>query len=226
MNLLQVDGIVLKALPFKDYDKIITLFTPQEGVVSLFVKGSKKKALELSSLTTPFTAAEYLYTQGKTGMGKLQEGKLLNQHLALRNSLVFLQAADCLSKAIVTSQWPGKPAPQLYSLFRFFLEKIPEATFPLSLSSSFLLKILKHDGLLQIQPSCCLCQIPIKEGFRLRGERFCSSHRAEGAIFFSEDEETIVSFLAHCRSIAALSSLPLEDSFFQKIFCLFEQAVS
>ena len=41
----KVEGIVLKTVPFKENDRILTLYTPQQGVMSLYVQGlSKKKA--------------------------------------------------------------------------------------------------------------------------------------------------------------------------------------
>lgn len=222
---MHVEGIVLKAVPFKEYDKIITLFTLQEGLLSLFVRGSKRTSLQVAALTTPLTAAEYLYSPGKSSLGRFQEGSLLNQHFQLRESLSFLEAADQLSKAICASQWPGKPAPHLYFLFRTFLEKLPSTSSPSSLVASFFLKILKHDGVLQDHSFCSLCQSPLHDGFRIGGERFCRTDAPSEALFFSSAEEKSLSFLTHSRSLATLASFGVDNDFFKKLSLLFYQAI-
>ena len=45
-------GIILKAVPYKDFHRIITLFSPEQGLVSLFVRGAfnRKKGAEVRRL--------------------------------------------------------------------------------------------------------------------------------------------------------------------------------
>lgn len=224
-NFIHTEGIVLKCMPFKEYDKIITLFTPEEGLLNLFVKGSRRSLLELIALTTPFTAAEYLYSKGNSTLGRFQEGALLNQHLKLRDSFSCLQAAEQLSCAISTSQWPGKPSPQLYMLFRLFLEKLPLVSFPSSLVAAFLLKILKADGSLQSDPLCSICHSAVEESFRFRGERFCRLDAPPEAFFFTPHEESLFSLLAHSRAFSDFLSLQIDPILFKKIFNFFEQTI-
>ena len=47
MNEEKTEGIVLKAIPFKENDRILSLFTPDRGVMSLYVRGLSKKSLPL-----------------------------------------------------------------------------------------------------------------------------------------------------------------------------------
>ena len=215
----QAEGIVLHAIPFKEYDKILTLFTPTTGLLKLFFKSSRRFSFIQNALTTPLTVGEYLYAQGRKDLHHFRDGTILHQNLALRNNLETLQTAEKLAHAIYQSQWPGKASPQLYLLFRTFLEKIPESPHPDTLYAAFLLKILKHEGMLQHFPSQ-------EETYRYGGECVSTNAAPVGAHRFTQDEEREFTFLTHSRSFQELSSYPLAEGSKTKIETLFDQALA
>ena len=85
---------------------------------------------------------------------------MIDEHLILRNKLSSLQAAGQLAQAILHSQLPGKPTPQLYLLFRAYFKQIHAFEDPANLIVSFKLKLLKHEGLMALSPTCSLCDAP------------------------------------------------------------------
>lgn len=215
----QTEGIVLHTTPFKEYDKILTLFTPRMGLLKLFAKGSKQGFFAQNGLTSPLTIGEYLFTQGREGLHNLRDGAILSQNLALRNKLETLQAAEKLVQALYKSQWPGKSAPKLYSLLRLFLEKLPCTEDPQTLSSAFLLKILKHEGQFQHNPSQ-------GQTCRYGGECYTPDLAPFGALFLSAEEENSLFFMLNCRSLQRLLSLSISTELASKIDILFEQVFS
>ncbi|NGX38063.1 MAG: DNA repair protein RecO [Chlamydiae bacterium] len=140
------EGLVLRSLDYKDRQKIITLFTPTCGIISLIVKGITRKKTHLLTLTSPFTQAEYHFSIRRSDLYTFRDGTLLNTHHTLRQSLSTIEGASVLAKALLTSQLPGKPAPALYRLTLTYLKHLPAFTDPTSLTTSFHLKLLKHDG--------------------------------------------------------------------------------
>lgn len=136
------EGITLHMIPFKNSDQIITLFSP-EGVLKLFCHRGKSK-----QRFTPLMKVEAVYKDSGNELFPCQEISLLNSYQALRNNLTHLQVACDLLKTINASQFLGKPAPLLYQLLTFYLDKIPLIENPFVLSASFKLKVLKHEGLL------------------------------------------------------------------------------
>ena len=210
----QVEGIVLQAVPYKDYDRILTLFAPT-GILKFFVKIRKRDYLHFAALTSPWTRIELQYTLGRKDLHRVQEGTILAQNLCLRDSFANLTAADTMSQALLRSQWQGKAAPQLYSLFRLFLENLPISTAPSTYASAFLIKTLAHEGMLQLstpQPSC-----------RYGGEQYHPSHAPPGYLTFSADEELLFSQLAVSRSLSHIGALTLPAELHTKIATLFGQ---
>lgn len=142
----RAEGIVLKTFDYKDNERISTVLTKDEGVITLIAKGIKYN--NKISLTTPFCQAEFLFIKGKSELFKLQDGTIINDHSFLRNSLLHLQAAADMVKHILKSQLPGKPAPQLYNLLLAYLNKLPFFKDTTPLTCSFYLKLLTHEGVL------------------------------------------------------------------------------
>ncbi len=152
--MIKTEGIVLHSFDFKENQKIVTLFTEDAGKICLIMT---KKTGNLG-LTTPFSKGEYIYTKGKSDLYRFYDGTVLDNHILLRSSLVHLQAAGELTNAILRSQMPTKPAPLLYALLKTYLFQIPGFPDPTPLLCSFYLKLLKHEGILNLDdlPEICL----------------------------------------------------------------------
>ena len=56
----KVDALVLRSANYRDDDKILTLFTLQQGKVTAAAKGVKKAGAKLKFAAQPFCFAEYV----------------------------------------------------------------------------------------------------------------------------------------------------------------------
>jgi DNA repair protein RecO (recombination protein O) len=213
-TLIRSEAIVLQGIVFKEYDRILTLFAPH-GLFKLFAKGTKRDYFHFAALTTPLTLAEFHYTQGRKDLHRLYEGSVLNQNIHLRERYETLMAAERLVAALLHSQWIGKPAPKLYHLFSLFIGHLSAVKDPYLLVTAFLLKILAHEGVLHLDTPCST--------HRYGGERYPSSEAPPGALFFSQEEETLLTQLTLCRSLAQFSYYQQNKEFQTKIELLFEQ---
>lgn len=223
MNDLQSTvGIVLQAIPYREYDKILSLFTPQ-GILRLFVKGTHKNYVIDPSFTAPLVKGEYIFRNTYSSLARLEEATLLSSHAFLRNSLENLEGGLALAQAIIKSQSQGKSAPELFALFSTYLETIPKA--PETLVTSFFLKILKYEGLWQQELSCLECKIKLEETWRQGGALFCKTCAPPEVLFFSSEEEKQLTFLAHCRSLNEICQFSCPKEFRQKVTLLFECAL-
>lgn len=215
-NIFQVEGIILQSLPFKEYDRILTLFTPQ-GILKLFAKGKK----QFNPLISPLTRGDYFFIQGRNELHKLCEGSIISQNIKIRDSYENLNTAFFIIDALLRSQWPGKAAPQLYHLFSLFLQHIPKAKDPESLKVVFLIKIMKHEGILQTGSTCSVCEKGA--AYRYGGESFCAQHAEKEACFFLPDEEALLLKIAGCLSMEQLTTESYLSAFLEKIITLFAQ---
>lgn len=197
MQHISTKAIVLRTLPFKENQKIITVFSEDLGMASIIMKkiGSHKtNPIVFSEL---FCEAEFVCAKKNSDLLTFCEGEILNLHLPLRSQLSYLKTALSFATALLRSQMPGKPSRALYALLSSFLRQIPCAPNLQSLLNCFYLKILIHEGL--YHPSS-----PAKE-------------RKAGEEYFSFEENSMIAAIASTRNFSKLGELLSPDLLSQKI---------
>ncbi len=210
-------GVLLQAIPYLGRKRILKVFTPEEGLVTLMAKASLS-----SAFSAPFCIAEWVFLKGSREIHSLQDASLIDGLLDLKKDFATLSAAGSMAQDLLRSQLPGKKGNALYSLLCACLAKLPTFANPQILAASFRLKLLVHEGLLSLQPDCSVCGAPAS---RLQqGESFCSSHAPHtGFSFSSSDWETLL-HLAYSRQFSQLQNLPAAPV--QQIELLFRERIS
>lgn len=225
MQLHHTEGIVIQAVAFRDYDQIVTLFTPDNGLVKAILKGSNRKGRKSGGPCSPLTRIELSWTDGKGEIGRGEEFFTTHHYAALRQNLVLLEAGCDLLRAIQQSQFVGKASPDLYKLLLYYLDKLSTSPDPAVVTASFRLKLLKHEGLLSIPFHCFACQEPLKDAFYHSGAVFCAKHRPPMGILLSMDETTLMESLANCQSYSSLVKIILTPSLSKKITTFFSECL-
>lgn len=205
----RTEGVILTTLDFQDYDQILKVFTPENGIVKFIFKRAKSQKTRQGAILAPLSRAEFHYVRGKGEFHKCREVCMLNPHLSLRQELTWLQTGCEMLQIILQSQMEDKPAPALYKLLISYLEKIPLMTDPHVLISSLRLKVLRHDGLYRIGGVCERCEQPLKAFHAIGGETFCEEHAPLHAIAFGESETDLLEHLAFCQTFSQLKDISL-----------------
>jgi DNA repair protein RecO (recombination protein O) len=222
MSFFQTNAIVLQAIKYQDYNQILTLFTPELGLIKLLVKGALSSRQGKGSHTTPLNLIDLVCKKGNGELYLCREVSVKNNHPRLRETLPCLEAACDILKALTTSQMPNKPAPDLYRLLVSYLEKMPSAQDPWAFAASFRLKILRHDGLFGLGTDCAVCQIPLLHHYVGMGESYCQEHAEDIHLVLSDEEAKTILNLAHCRSFRWLQSIAIENHVKDKVQTLFQ----
>ena len=89
---VKTEGIVLQSIDYKDNDKLLTLFSPSLGKITVGAKGVKKPKAKLSFATQPFCFAEYVLAE-KGGRYTLTGAYLHESFFALRYDVTRFYAA-------------------------------------------------------------------------------------------------------------------------------------
>lgn len=207
MEIKKCEGIVLHKIKYGEYDQILTVFTREEGLIKLICKGASSRKKNGADL---LMRAEFFYLPRQSSLMTCRELTQINANLQLRKSLACLEGACAMAKAILASQCEQKPAPQLYELFICYLERLPLAPQPEALVASFLLKILRHEGLFGLTPHCSVCLQDLIEHHIFNGESYCRQDRPPQAITLSPFEAETLFVLAFSRSFACIEQHHLQ----------------
>ena len=147
----RAEGVVLRAIPYQDSHHITTVFTGERGLISLFVRGTHRSRHFSHAVVTPLTRAEFVFgVKENKDLFRFRDAAVIDQHLNLRGDYATLEMACEMAQTLLSTQMQWKPAPQLYQLFLAYLAHTHQTNNRDALLSSFLLKVLKHEGMLAL----------------------------------------------------------------------------
>jgi recombinational DNA repair protein (RecF pathway) len=135
-------GLLLQAIPYLSNKKILKVLTP-EGIMS-FISGKKN----LTSLTTPFIWAEWVFTRSKKEIFPLNDGTMLDDLASLKENYGRLSAAGQIANDLLKTQMPGKDASEPITLALACLRKLSLFSETKVLVAAFRLKLLHLEGLI------------------------------------------------------------------------------
>lgn len=225
MELQKSEGVVLHALKYGDYDQILTVFTREEGLIKLIVKGAYRNQNK-GSFTAPLTQAEFIYSKRQSSLFHCREKSVVNYHLSLRESLECLEGACAMVKSLQATQVELKPAPLVYELFTCYLDRLPHTLQVKNLVSSFQLKLLRHEGLFGLTPQCSLCNIDLLTHYVVQGESFCETHKPLGNISLTPFEAQALFTMAFSRSLTLIEESEMDLNLKSKVDWLFESLIN
>lgn len=222
-----IPGVVLQSLPSGKTHAIITLFTPL-GLFVFFAKEGLSVYSDFRDALLPITLGTYTLAHVPPKMRTLVQAELREPFSAIKSTYSCLDAAGKIIRAILKSQWQEKPAPKLFALFLNFLHRLTASKNPDLFSSTFLIKLLQHEGVLDFSSICAHCKerIVSREFCRFEGRVFCSNHAPETAVLLDYQEERILHALAYARQfqeLLDLSEFPVALS--EKIQLIFDSAM-
>lgn len=220
--IISTEGIVFRVIPFGDYDQIVSVFTPEAGVVKVMQKGQFVKGKKKKGGCMPLTKVELLYREKEGEIFSCHEMHSIDTFPSLRKSFNVLEAGCDLLQVVQSSQFVGKSAPALYALLCYYLNKISAMTHPELLLASFRLKVLKHDGWIALPFSCSTCgRLLQQEVFMQECEGYCLLHKPSGVVKWSAEELYIVYRLTESQSFQEIASLEISSSLHSKIIRFF-----
>jgi DNA repair protein RecO (recombination protein O) len=99
MKLIKLKGIVIKEVPYKDNDKIITILTDSLGKISCLAKGSKKTNSPLLASSQYLVYSEFVLYKG-TKFYHVNNASMINMFYDLRVDFDKLEIVFSLTKLI------------------------------------------------------------------------------------------------------------------------------
>lgn len=202
------EGIALKSVDFRENKRIVTIFTADHGLITVFMASIKTP--QRLNLSSPLTRADWQLKPGRNDLWKFLDASILDLHMPIRQDLNRLQTARYLLSQILETQMPHKPAPALYALLRAFLNRLKTTPNPSALRLAFHLKLLLHEGLLSLDPSCATCHANPANHFQT-GLFYCPSCKPPRSAGLTSDQHEILHNLAITRSFQDLEQIDCKE---------------
>lgn len=222
-QLKETKGLVIRSFEYGEYDKILHIFTPHEGMMHLIAKGAMRPRNRGSLPTEPLTLAHFYYKEKPhPKLHQCIEVVPINPHLFLRRGIDKLDCACQMALAIGQTQMSHQPAPLLFQLFCYYLKKLEESRNPHAILASFRLKLLRHDGVFCLPACCTVCAEPLGKFWFYGEATYCQKDAPPPAEFFSEEDVLLLVKLTNATNFEEVESIGISEKLMQKITVFFK----
>ncbi|MCD7728417.1 MAG: DNA repair protein RecO [Clostridia bacterium] len=163
---LKVNALMIRAVDYGENDKILTLFSAENGKISAGIKGVKKAGAKLKFAAQPFCFAEYILS-AKGGRYTVINASESESFYDLRCDINKFYAASSLCEAVSVLTFEEDAAPELFTLSLKTLSDMCTGDEGFALVS-FLSRALALSGYGFSLGSCGVCGSPLDGGSVLK----------------------------------------------------------
>ncbi len=171
----KLSGIVLGGVNFGENDRILNIFTLEQGVVSAKIKGVKKAGAKLKFASEPFCFAEFIFLK-KGNMRTVIGASLIDSFYPVREDIKRYFCAGAVVEFIKRFYKEEMVSEQTFLLCISALKSLTYGDNPLTALINFLSQALKDAGYALYLNGCALCEGEIENrvffDYR-RGAFFC-----------------------------------------------------
>jgi len=159
-------GINLKGMPLGEYDRLLTILTPELGVIRAVAPGARKHKSQFAGRSGLFVVNQLLIAQGRN-LDKITQAQTLESYPGLSANLTKLTASQYLAELVLLQALSDQPQGELYELLREHLRRLENA--PLHTIMAHLTQAVFHllvlAGLAPQVQLCCITQQPLTPDF-------------------------------------------------------------
>ena len=150
-------GIILKALPMGEADRLVTVLTPESGLVRAIAPGARKHKSRLGGRTGLFVINELLLSKGKS-LDKIIQAETVRSFPALSADLGRLTASQYLSELVLCEAVSEVPQAELYGFIVALFERLEQLQSAQVLAelAQAVVHLLRLGGVAPEVYQCCL----------------------------------------------------------------------
>ncbi|MFN9174971.1 MAG: DNA repair protein RecO [Synechocystis sp.] len=195
----QTQGIVLKGTPFGEADRLLTIFSPDYGLIRAIAPSARKPKSSLRGRTEVFVMNDFLIATGKS-LDRIMQAETQQSFPGLGQDVCKLAAGQYLIEVILALAIEGNAQAQLYGLFMEHLRRLAEESQPETLYAHLAQALFHCLALEGFAPQLHRCA--------LSGEMIAPNfHDAQWRIGFSSELGGIVTLPANTNQPISLKRL-------------------
>lgn len=125
----QATGIVLKGMPLGEADRLVTLLTPEFGLIRAVVPGARQYRSPLRGRSELFVVNQLLIARGRS-LDKITQAETLKSYPGLSRDLGKLAAAQYLAELVLSLALSEQPQIEVYELLNEHLRRLESLSLP------------------------------------------------------------------------------------------------
>ncbi len=110
---VKTTGLVLKTTDIRDNDKVLTVLSPDFGLMSIFANGIRKIGHRNAAACSPLCFSEFTLNRGSKGAYTVTEANVNEMFYELRSDILKLSVAQYIAEICMFFSDEGDPAAEL-----------------------------------------------------------------------------------------------------------------
>lgn len=161
MSALNTPGLVLRHADYGDYDRMVTLFTPENGRLDAIARGCRRAKSPLVNAVEPFTSGIYqLYS--RRGRMSIDQCEIKENFYPLRTDYDRLVHGAYWLRLLEATVVPDVPAAELFLISLKALAHLSYSDLPPALlTMAFELHLMAQLGFSPRMDACVRCGRPV-----------------------------------------------------------------
>lgn len=152
--LREIEGIIIKEIPYKETSKIIHVYT-NEGIIGIICKGAKSLKSPLRATTLRFTYGKFNLYYKENKLSTLVSVDIINPLNKIKSDIILLSYVNYLTE--LTEQVIKQARENIYDDYINTILKIEEGLDPLIMCNILEIKYLDYLGVGLNLDSCINC---------------------------------------------------------------------
>ena len=153
-----VDALVLRLVPYRDADLIVTLLSDDVGVITGIARGGRRSKRRFAGALSLFVLGRYQVSRTQRGdMWQLDSGESIREWSALAGDLGTFSQAGYALELIRELAPPGQPEPALLTLTTALFDRLLEQGATSAALRGYELAILDATGHAPVLEVCVAC---------------------------------------------------------------------
>ncbi len=169
---VKVNALVIKAVDYKDNDKLLTLYSLEKGKITAKIKGVKKSGAKLKFASEPFAFCEFILVE-KAGRFSVISASYIDSFFSLRTNLLKYYVSSVIMETVNRLTPENDPSAELFSSIINAVKKVNYEENELESLAKFLLETVDFAGYKIENTDCAGC------GENVSGRVFFSTKNAE-----------------------------------------------
>lgn len=143
-------GLLLRAIDYKDNDKLLKILTPTDGVITAVIKGVKKASAKLKFAAQPFAFCEYTIVEKYSNKTVINASSQDNLFDLTKDSDIFFNASLMLEASEVALSLT-KSGEMFVLILKCFNDMLYSGVEPKIASAYYLYNLLDNGGYMKKQ---------------------------------------------------------------------------
>ncbi len=155
-------GINLKSIPLGESDRLLTILTPEFGIIRAIAPGARKYKSSLRGRSNLFILNDLLLVRGKS-LDRMIQAECLASFSSIGSDLGKLTVGQYLAELVLCQALAGHPQPDLFALLQEYLTRLDQRSPQMALANlvQATYHLLAYGGVTPQVFHCCLTQQPI-----------------------------------------------------------------